>query len=298
MDRKPTYEELEQKVKELENKSFERDRLEKDVEKIFNLSLDMIGSGHLDRYFTKINSSFRSILGYTEEEFLEKPFILFVHDEDIEKTKQALAQAAKGKQTIHIENRYKCKDGSYKWIEWKVLSIVQEKKIIIVGRDITERKHAESAFFDSQHMLHAVLDSIPTAVFWKDRDSFYLGGNRTWLASVGLNSSEEVVGKSDYELPWQKAQADSFREDDRRVMESGLPECNIIETYHKADGNLSWAKTNKVPLRNTEGNIVGVLGTYEDITERKQTEKALRESEEKFRVCFNSIASFSRKMHY
>ena len=128
MDRKPTYEELEQKFKAFEIKALERDRLEEEVEKIFNLSLDMIGSGNLYGYFTKINSSFRSILGYTEEEFLEKPFILFVHDEDIEKTKEALSEAAKGKHHIYIENRYKCKDGSYKWIEWKVLSIVQENK--------------------------------------------------------------------------------------------------------------------------------------------------------------------------
>jgi len=102
MDRKPTYEELAQKVKELENKALESNRLEKEVEKIFNLSLDMIGAGNLDGYFIKINSSFRSILGYTEAEFLEKPFISFVHDEDIEKTKEALAEAAKGNQNIYI----------------------------------------------------------------------------------------------------------------------------------------------------------------------------------------------------
>ena len=289
MHKKPTYEELEQKLKELENNTLERHRQEEDLEKIFNLSLDMIGSGNLDGYFTKINSSFRSILGYTEEEFLEKPFISFVHNQDLEKTKQALAEAAKGKQTIHIENRYKCKDGSYKWIEWKVLSIVKENKFIAVGRDITARKQVESALYDSQRMLHTVLDSIPTAVFWKDSDSFYLGSNRTWLAAAGLNSTEEVVGKSDYELPWHKEQADSFRKDDRRVMEPGLPEYNIIEPYHNADGTRAWAKTNKVPLRDSEGNIVGILGTYEDITERKQAEEALRESEEKFRVCFSSV---------
>ena len=289
MTQKPTYEELEQKVKELENKALERERLEEEVERIFNLSLDMIGSGNLDGYFTKINSSFGSMLGYTEKEFLEKPFISFVHDEDIEKTKEALAEAVKGKQNIYIENRYKCKDGSYKWIEWKVLSIMQKNKFITVGRDITARKQSDTALRDSQHMLHTVLDSIPTAVFWKDRDSFYLGGNRTWLAAVGLNSSEEVVGKSDYELPWYKEQANSFREDDRRVMESGLPEYNIIESYRKADGTQAWAKTNKVPLRDIEGNIVGVLGTYEDITERKQAEEALRESEEKYRSMMESM---------
>jgi len=133
-------------------------------------------------------------------------------------------------------------------------------------------------------MIQTVLDSIPSAVFWKDRDSIYLGGNRTWLEVAGLKSSEEVVGKSDYDLPWEKKQADAFREDDRRVMESGIPEYGIIEPYLRADGTRAWARTNKVPLRDTEGNVTGVLGTYEDITESKRIEEALRESEERLRL--------------
>ena len=101
MSRKPTYEELEDKIKDLERKILECDRMEGEVEKIFKFSLDMICSGNLEGYFTKINSSFVSILGYTEEEFLAKPFILFVHDDDVEKTKEVLAETRKGKQKIY-----------------------------------------------------------------------------------------------------------------------------------------------------------------------------------------------------
>ena len=148
---------------------------------------------------------------------------------------------------------------------------------------IEDQRHASEALRDSRNLLQTVLDSIPSAVFWKDRDSIYLGGNRTWLEPAGLKSSEEVVGKSDYDLPWGKKQADSFREYDRRVMESGIPEYGIIEPYLRADGTHAWAKTSKVPLRDTEGNVVGILGTYEDITERKEAEEALKESESKYR---------------
>ena len=137
-----------------------------------------------------------------------------------------------------------------------------------MGQDL----HGEN---ETRYMLQTVLDTIPAAVFWKDRDFCYLGGNRTWLDAIGIKSSEEVVGKSDYDLPWEKAQADSFREDDKKVMESGTPEYNIIEPFLRADGTHAWARTNKVPLRDANGNVIGVLGTYEDITERKRMEEEL-----------------------
>jgi len=157
-------------------------------------------------------------------------------------------------------------------------------------RDITERRQAEETLQDSRNMLQTVLDSIPSAVFWKNRDSIYLGGNRTWLEAVGLKSSEEVVGKRDYDLQWEKEQTDKFREDNRRVMESGIPEYGITEPYLRADGAHAWARTNKVPLRDKEGNVTGVLGTYEDITEHVQAEQSLRESEERFRAIYEQAA--------
>jgi PAS domain S-box-containing protein len=144
--------------------------------------------------------------------------------------------------------------------------------------DITERKKAEQELRDSRNILRTVLDSIPVTLFWKDRDSVYLGANRALLEEAGLTSSEEIVGKSDYDLPWGKKHADSFRQDDRRVMESGIPEYDIVEFYLRADGTHAWAKTNKVPLRDTEGNVVGVLGTSEDITERKKAEQELQKA--------------------
>jgi two-component system cell cycle sensor histidine kinase/response regulator CckA len=143
---------------------------------------------------------------------------------------------------------------------------------------------------EQRNLLQAVLEAIPSAVFWKDRDLRYLGGNRAWLKAAGLKSSQEVAGKSDYDLPWGKGQADLFREDDRRVMESGIPEYGIIEPYRRADGTSAWARTNKVPLRDTKSNVIGVLGTYEDITEQMKTEKALRESEREYRTLFETMA--------
>ncbi len=156
---------------------------------------------------------------------------------------------------------------------WKVKEGSFSTAII---RDITERKQAVEALRSSQTMLQTVLNSIPSAVFWKDSDLKYLGANRTWLELVGLKSAKDVVGKSDYDLPWDKKQADSFREYDRKVMEAGTPEFDIIESFRQANGSTAWAKTNKVPLRDAQDKVIGILGTYEDITGRKHAEEEIR----------------------
>jgi PAS domain S-box-containing protein len=159
---------------------------------------------------------------------------------------------------------------------WKIKDSSFSTAII---RNITERKQAEEALRSSQTMLQTVLNSIPSSVFWKDRNSIYLGVNRTWLESVGLKSEKEVVGKSDLDLPWEKKQAEAFREYDRKVMAAGASEFDIIETFRQANGSIAWAKTNKVPLRDAQGEVIGILGTFENITERKRAEEALRKSE-------------------
>jgi len=157
----------------------------------------------------------------------------------------------------------------------------------LLFRNLTK---SEKALRDSRNMLQTVLDTIPTAVFWKDRNSIYLGGNRTWLKAAGLKSFESVVGKSDYDLPWEKEQSDSFREDDRKVIESGVPEYNMIEPYLRANGTRAWARTNKAPLRDAESSIIGVLGTYEDITEKMAAEEALQKSEARYRGHFENVS--------
>lgn len=172
---------------------------------------------------------------------------------------------------------------------FRAVPIMDANYVNFYGVDITERKKAEEALRDSRNMLQTVLDSIPATVFWKDCDSIYLGGNRTFLEDAGIKSSEELVGKSDYDLPWEKEQADSFREDDRRVMESGFPEYGIIEHYLRSDGTHAWARTNKVPLRDTEGNVTGVLGTSEDITEQKKAEQKLLEYQEQLKFLASKL---------
>ena len=127
-------------------------------------------------------------------------------------------------------------------------------------------------------LLQLVLDNIPSYVFWKDRNSNYLGCNRKFAESAGLNSPDDIIGKSDYDLPWTKEESDHFRAVDKTVMDSGKAEINFEESQTISNGSTRWVRTSKIPLYNDRNEIIGILGTYEDITERKAMELELLEN--------------------
>jgi PAS domain S-box-containing protein len=138
------------------------------------------------------------------------------------------------------------------------------------------KRQAELDLFNSQQMLQTVLDTIPQRVFWKDRNSVYLGCNKPLAADCGYSDAGKLVGKTDYETA-ATSQADRYRADDREVMETNQPKLNYEEPQNKMDGSTGWLRTNKVPLHDKDGHVIGVLGTYEDVTERKQMDEKVRQ---------------------
>lgn len=126
-----------------------------------------------------------------------------------------------------------------------------------------------------EELLTKVLELIPFSVFWKDHESRYLGCNQAFTALAGLSRPAEIVGLTDYDLPWTRDESDAYREDDRQVIETGKAKLHIIETQLNADGERTWLDTSKVPLRDGQNRIMGVLGIFADITRRKENELEL-----------------------
>ena len=126
-----------------------------------------------------------------------------------------------------------------------------------------------------EKFLQLVLNNIPSFVFWKDTESIYFGCNMNFAKSAGLNSPDDIVGKSDYDLPWSKEDSDFYRKIDKKVMASGEPQINFEEPQTVAGGSTRWLRTSKIPLSDHEGKIIGILGIYEDITDRKKMELEL-----------------------
>jgi PAS domain S-box-containing protein len=152
------------------------------------------------------------------------------------------------------------------------------------------RKQAEAELGESQQFLQTAFDTFPLAVFWKDRNSRFLGCNHNFAQDANLRLPAEIVGKTDEDLPWGAVEADFDRADDRQVMASGVAKLGIITTQLRADGRSIWIEINKFPLRNLNGETIGVLGTYQDITDRKRTETQLHRISERLSLSLKSAA--------
>ncbi|MFQ5487231.1 MAG: EAL domain-containing protein, partial [Gammaproteobacteria bacterium] len=151
-------------------------------------------------------------------------------------------------------------------------------------KQIAERRRVEEIVKRSRKMLRLVLDTIPVRVFWKDRELNYMGCNRRFAEDAGMATARDIVGKDDYQLAWKEC-ADLYRSDDQRVIENGEAKYNFEEPQIGPDGKRLWLRTSKIPLTDMDDKVIGVLGTYEDITQQKEAEEALqRESAEKHRI--------------
>ncbi|MEM7065632.1 MAG: ATP-binding protein [Cyanobacteria bacterium P01_B01_bin.77] len=156
-----------------------------------------------------------------------------------------------------------------------------QKELLALRRihqqELAYRQQIEDQLRKSQQLLQLVMDTLPAAIFWKDRNSNYLGCNQNFAEDAGLQSPTEIVGKNDYDMPWKKEEADFYRQCDRRVMQTNQPEFGIIEPQLHSNGEQTWLDTNKAPLHDVAGNVIGILGTYQDITDRRQAELKLQE---------------------
>ncbi len=230
-----------------------------------------------------VNQAVQRLTGYSAAECLamsDFPAPL-VYEGDRERILQTFRGAAQGRSGNDLPFRIRRADGELVWVavSWQPMCAQNGRYLGHRSsiRDISDRKLAEEQLIQQGKLLAGLLANIPSGVFWKGRDFRYQGCNEAFARSAGVKRSEDIVGRSDYELAWDRDQADYFRACDRQVMEEKRPMYNIQETERQADGRQAVLLTSKVPLLDAEGRVWGLLGIDTDICELKRVEAELRQ---------------------
>ncbi len=247
----------------------------------------------------RIDPRFLRALGYPETRtvWTFADWATLKHPDDQPRAHAAFEAVVRGTTDVYaVEHRIRKSDGAWLWVDARGRVVERAPdgtplRILGTHVDITERKLAEQALRASREMLQLVLDTIPARVFWKDRQGVYLGCNRLFAQDAGRTAPEEVVGRTDWDFNWAP-EAAAYQADDRAVMDSGVPKLDYEELQTTPTGRRLWLRTSKVPLRGPDGTIVGVLGTYADVTERKLADRALAETAARFRLVFNQTFQF------
>ncbi|MDY0019315.1 MAG: PAS domain S-box protein [Anaerolineae bacterium] len=262
-----------------------------EIEQFFMTALDLLCIADTDGYFRRVNPQWEEALGYTREELENHRFLDFVHPDDLESTLQAIATLSEQHPILNFTNRYLHRNGSYRWIEWR--SSPAGELIYAAARDITARKQAEEALRESEERYRLLAENTVDVIWTMDA-----AGRFTYVSP----SVEKLRGYTPQEVlqqsPEQALTPDSLKKMQTAVMNAldkikrGIP---IEPATHELeqpckDGATVWTEALVKPLLDEHGQLSGFLGVTRDIAARREAEKALRESEDKYRTLFETMA--------
>ncbi|MBE9085056.1 PAS domain S-box protein, partial [Tolypothrix sp. LEGE 11397] len=232
----------------------------------------------VDGRFVNINDTELEWLGYSYEEIIGQHFIDYITEASRPAFLENYPQFKERGWVKDLEFDMICKDGTILPVLLNATAVKGEDGTFISSRssifDIRDRKQAERELQESRTMLRLVLDTIPQRVFWKDCESRYLGCNPSF-ANDCQQTPDEIIGKTDLDLTWSEF-AHLYQADDAFVINTKTAKLGYEEPNVNLNGEQVWLRTSKVPLTNSTGEVIGVLGSYEDITQRKQAEEQLQ----------------------
>ena len=274
------------------NNSNDHDLQEKlEVEKErFNALLNTMqdGSWLIDRagVILDVNDAYCRICDYERDELIGRHVSMIDTAYDQEAV-SAKIEAVVAERYLVFESQHRCKNGEIIDFEISIsYSEIEGGLLFALFRDISGRKRQREKVESERILLDTIINSIPIRVFWKDLTGTYLGANKPFLHDGGLQKESDIVGKNDFDMVWAD-RAKHYRADDKEVTDSGKAKLNIIEKQTQGGGKEILLETSKVPLKNVQGDVVGMIGIYHDITAAHETAEALKQSKEELETMFH-----------
>ncbi|MDF7826570.1 PAS domain S-box protein [Pontiellaceae bacterium B12227] len=260
-------------VKHVEDALVEENR---NFQNLFETIDDFLLICDMDGRLLHSNPSVITRLGYTKEE-LKNMSVFELYSEDHRPEVYRVIARMQTELTTTSGLPLRMKSGGSIPVEMNVFQghWKNKKAIFGVARDIASRQQTESALRESQQMLQLIMDTIPMSVFWKDKDSIYLGCNKAFIRECGLQNYDDVVGKSPIDL-FPPEMAPGVIERDQEVIRNNHPMFNFTQSHTRIDGSIGWREISKIPLRDDSGRAVGVLGVWRDVTEQNRAEDRLK----------------------
>ena len=274
---KPVYEKLEKQIKQLEQELIES-------RQILTLSLDLICIADINSFsFLKVNPAFTQILGWSEEALLQRSFLEFVHPDDIKPTQSIVEEKLRlGAKTINFENRYQCRDGSYRWLSWVSHLNLEQGKTYAVARDITDQKQMAKKRDESEKKYRAFFYNAQVALFRISIDGRLIEINKRYAEIAGYDNVDDCMAEYRPKNAWKDPGVrDAFLE---RIQATGSVRDYEAQIVRK-DGTHAWILFSAT-VSSDQGYIEGSIV---NITDRKQVEETIRQSEALKRKMFANI---------
>jgi PAS domain S-box-containing protein len=262
-------------------------RIQRERDRFFNLTRDMLCIAGFDGYFKRVNSAWTQTIGYSSAEMLGQPFLEFVHPDDRAKNVAETNRLATGGETTSFENRYRCKDGTYRWLLWSARPLVREQLIFASARDLTERKQIEEKLRQSEERSRLMVESVKDySIFMLDPNGKVVSWNPGAERIMGY-TAEEIIGQHFSRF---------FLEEE---VVGGIPEKELLEAGQKGraetenwrvrkDGSRFWADAMLNAVTGSGGDLKGFVKVTRDVSERRRAEESLRISEERSRTIIES----------
>lgn len=283
---------------ELEMQNEELNRSQRKMSDLYNQYHELynelpVGYFTLDKkgLIKNVNKKGVELLGLERERIIKQWFGRFIPQDERYKYHQNLTEATNKHQIQEFELKLK-RNHSFFNAQIKISPLHEKnnEKYRIIIEDITKRKQIEEAFAKKKEELQTIIDSTRTWIFYKDKENHYLQVNRAYTEILGL-SKEELEGVSLFDI-FEREQAETYWKSDKQVIKSGKPKFDIIEPMLYKN-KVRWVQTDKIPYYDELNNIIGIIGFADDITERKQHEKQLKQSMDKLKRSNEELEQFA-----